>query len=466
MRKEGGERKTKMKRGYDIQQPEEASPADVQRVLQLLKQYNLIDEHRRFSSLLESANVQLIAKILSHLELRDLAIACRLSKHIRQICEKFHLIDRRFFSNKIWTFNRTDKIWEEQDITLRPGVRQIIGSSDFFLVLYKNSALDVWSRDYSTVPMSWNFERRLTFSPNEQIVSICPILDVNFVSTDIQRIMAVTVSGTVITYNGPFTARFENFPFPNDVKVKSIVSSGNVQWGFRMALTDNGAVYTWGFNQNGVLGRTPDNIDNQANLPRLVEIPNNDRIVQIVCSHDYENAICLALGESGRVYGWGKSRPGMKVREFPQDIGIRSKILSIKFSQREAICLEEDGKTFGIWKPGNYAKVETVGEDVKEIIPHVPYPQHLVLDRNDGFVWKSNFDKDSEGILLPYPVSLYHISEFYIFALTAPYNHFSFPKIEAPCAVCGHAEPENFSYTPQGTHVLLCSQACHQRFFN
>lgn len=448
-----------MKRGYDIQQPEEASPADVQRVLQLLNPRN-----QRFSSLLENTNVQVIAKILSHLELKDLAIACRLSKRIQQICKQFHLIKRVAHSNDIYAFNSTSKKWLKQNIPVRSGVLQIIGSINFFLALYKNSQLEVWSRVIRKLP-SWKLERTLTFSPKDQIVSICPILNGD-VLTEIERIMAVTVSGTVITCGAPFTVRFENFPFPNDVKIKSVVSSGNVQRGFRMALTNNGAIYTWGFNQNGVLGRTPDDVDNQANVPRLVEIPDNDRIMQIACSHDHRNAICLALGESGRVYGWGKSRPGMKVREFPQDIGIGSKILSIKFSQREAICLEEDGETFGIWKPGNYAKVETVGKDVKEIIPHVPYPQHLVLDRNDGLLWKSNFDKDSEGISLPYPVSLYHISEFYIFALTAPYNHFSFPIIEAPCAVCGHAEPENFSYTPQGTHVLLCSQACHQRFFN
>ncbi|XP_039252770.1 RCC1 and BTB domain-containing protein 1-like isoform X2 [Styela clava] len=70
-----------------------------------------------------------------------------------------------------------------------------------------------------------------------------------------------------------------------------------------LAVTDNGEVYSWGYNGNGQLG-VGNNV-NQTNPCRIAAL-QNVVIVQVVCGY----AHTLALSDEGIVYGWGANSYG------------------------------------------------------------------------------------------------------------------------------------------------------------
>lgn len=70
-----------------------------------------------------------------------------------------------------------------------------------------------------------------------------------------------------------------------------------------LAVTDNGEVYSWGYNGNGQLG-VGNNV-NQTNPCRITAL-QNVVIVQVVCGY----AHTLALSDEGSLYGWGANSYG------------------------------------------------------------------------------------------------------------------------------------------------------------
>ncbi len=116
----------------------------------------------------------------------------------------------------------------------------------------------------------------------------------------------------------------QQITFPNDVKIKDIsaymnvaVNNGGPNYtkdgnsGFSIALTDDGNIYAWGYNDSGGLGLGKDAVENNiVNTPTLMEdrgeIPNGTNILKIYSGYMFT----IVLGDDNFLYGWGKNQQG------------------------------------------------------------------------------------------------------------------------------------------------------------
>ena len=165
-----------------------------------------------------------------------------------------------------------------------------------------------------------------------------------------------------------------------------------------LAVTQDGAVYSWGVNDNGALGRdtkwegglrdmddedSSDSEDGDSGMnplestPAKVDFPPNTKIVQVSAG----DSISLALTDDGQVYGWGcfrnqngimgfyqklfpmSSRRGPKpadsftfVQHTPTPYAELKKIVSIATGSNHAMALSQSGEVF-IWGCGEQSQL-------------------------------------------------------------------------------------------------------------
>ncbi len=74
---------------------------------------------------------------------------------------------------------------------------------------------------------------------------------------------------------------------------------------FSLALDSTGAIYSWGDNSKGQLGRTP-SATAPANQPERIEVPNDVRFLQVSAGDDY----AIAIDINHRLYSWGNNEKG------------------------------------------------------------------------------------------------------------------------------------------------------------
>jgi alpha-tubulin suppressor-like RCC1 family protein len=124
-----------------------------------------------------------------------------------------------------------------------------------------------------------------------------------------------------------------------------------------LALTEDGAVYSWGQNNFGQLGiwggvgvRTPILVDNFSNT----------RITAIHVGQDYS----LALSDEGRVYSWGKNEHGQLGNgttytgwtPTPIHIPRDERVVAIHGGTQHSLALTESGKVYG-WGGNRFGQV-------------------------------------------------------------------------------------------------------------
>lgn len=111
------------------------------------------------------------------------------------------------------------------------------------------------------------------------------------------------------------------------LQVKSIAAGG---W-HSMALTSQGDVYVWGWNESGQLGFPKETITMKA-LPIPLEISDDDHFIAISAGSRHS----MALSENGILFGWGWNKWGqlgldltVQVTDTPQVIPVDEKVKSI-----------------------------------------------------------------------------------------------------------------------------------------
>lgn len=124
-----------------------------------------------------------------------------------------------------------------------------------------------------------------------------------------------------------------------------------------LALDENGNMWTWGRNNNGLLGNGT-NLD--SSKPEKVIVEENIKFIDISTSNDTS----LALDENGNIWTWGKNLYGQlgdetiinSIKNLPSKIVVEEniKFLSISTCGGCSLALDENGN---IWACGkNYGK--------------------------------------------------------------------------------------------------------------
>ena len=123
-----------------------------------------------------------------------------------------------------------------------------------------------------------------------------------------------------------------------------------------IALTENGHLFTWGYNSHGRLGLGQ---SIAAPVPTRLCLPNNEVVVEVGCGQWHT----LALTASGKMYSWGWNRSGGVSKLLPENVwtpvdvlnedGLgRSKVVSIACTSFSSFALRSDGQ---VWAWGwNY----------------------------------------------------------------------------------------------------------------
>ena len=81
---------------------------------------------------------------------------------------------------------------------------------------------------------------------------------------------------------------------------------------YSLALTDEGKVYAWGYNNRGQLGLGNSGFDTQREIPTLIDYSNNDfnfldETIISIAAGEYHS---LAVTDQGKVYAWGYNFQG------------------------------------------------------------------------------------------------------------------------------------------------------------
>lgn len=134
------------------------------------------------------------------------------------------------------------------------------------------------------------------------------------------------------------------------IKIKK-VSSGPVSY-FFLAVSDEGKVYSWGFNQKGALGLG--DCQNRQN-PTLVKELDPYNIVSVATGRQHS----LFLTEEGDVFASGDNKSGQcgigkptELVKLPQRIDYAgSKIIQIACGDDFSLILNEDGEVFSFGHP-------------------------------------------------------------------------------------------------------------------
>ena len=122
---------------------------------------------------------------------------------------------------------------------------------------------------------------------------------------------------------------------------------------FSLAIDSNGKLYSWGDNSKGQLGRDP-TASAPANRPGRVNLPDDVYIAQASAGPDFS----IAIDRTGALYTWGNNSNGQLGRTLeglstaePAEVGIPDKSLKVGFvqvsaGQSHALALTENGRIY------------------------------------------------------------------------------------------------------------------------
>ncbi|BDR54059.1 hypothetical protein KIMH_01700 [Bombiscardovia apis] len=137
---------------------------------------------------------------------------------------------------------------------------------------------------------------------------------------------------------------------------------------FSLALSSDGQLYSWGYNNNGRLG--DGDITEHAD-PRPVSLPPGVSFTQIAAQHDY----AAAIGDDNNVYTWGSNVKGQlgtgdtTPRRQPTKITLpgSAKAASIATGESHTLALTTTGSAYA-WGNDGYGQLGT-GNSVDQLSP-------------------------------------------------------------------------------------------------
>ncbi|ORZ22527.1 regulator of chromosome condensation 1/beta-lactamase-inhibitor protein II [Absidia repens] len=135
----------------------------------------------------------------------------------------------------------------------------------------------------------------------------------------------------------------------DDKKVVDVACGGM----HSLAVTKDGQLYSWGCNDQRALGRS-----GEEYLPELVENKDNIKFVKIACG----DSVSMALSDSGKVYCWGTYRCAEGALGFSKDQAVQDipvlfeplssyNIVDIAAGTDHCLALTNTGRVFG-WGNG------------------------------------------------------------------------------------------------------------------
>ena len=139
---------------------------------------------------------------------------------------------------------------------------------------------------------------------------------------------------------------------------------------FSLALDSTGAIYSWGDNSKGQLGRTP-SATAPANQPERIEVPDDVRFLQVSAGDDY----AIAIDINHRLYSWGNNEKGQ--------LGYGN--------------LKSSSKPKLVWATINGVSIgSSEGTGVKEFVQVSAGLSHALALRSDGTVYSWGDDKSGQ----------------------------------------------------------------------
>ncbi|PST48912.1 hypothetical protein COO72_05230 [Bifidobacterium callitrichos] len=126
-----------------------------------------------------------------------------------------------------------------------------------------------------------------------------------------------------------------------------------------LAIGDNGNIYAWGWNKDGLLG--VDSTISVINAPRKVKTPEGIKFTQVSAGGDYHS---LAIGDDGNTYAWGANDTGQLGNNSTDDSTVPVKVTmpeGVKFTQVSAgwghsLAIGDDGNTYA-WGYNYYGQL-------------------------------------------------------------------------------------------------------------
>ncbi|RMF94922.1 MAG: hypothetical protein D6734_06760, partial [Candidatus Schekmanbacteria bacterium] len=160
---------------------------------------------------------------------------------------------------------------------------------------------------------------------------------------------------------------------PNDKSDDSITTTtqidSNNSWlevsggaWFSTALQNNGAIYTWGYNNHGQLGNNTSGEGTRADSPQ--PIITDTHFTNVYAGH----AQAIAIKDDGTLWGWGFNGKGSlgdgttEDKTTPTQLGTESDWHSIFVGYEHTLAIKEDG-TLWLWGRNDYGQI---GDGTKE----------------------------------------------------------------------------------------------------
>ena len=167
------------------------------------------------------------------------------------------------------------------------------------------------------MPLSANHSCILDQNPSQLF---CPAKMTKIVAS-IDHLIGVTEEGevyvwkmdpSIIQHSDDSPVKIDTRFLPRDIE--DISCGGSVANGtaFYLALSSSGAVYSWGDNGYGKLGRQG---DDECETPKIVDKLQGMRVVKIHCGGDF----CLVVCDNGTIYTWGRANHFRLGYSIPED---------------------------------------------------------------------------------------------------------------------------------------------------
>jgi alpha-tubulin suppressor-like RCC1 family protein len=150
---------------------------------------------------------------------------------------------------------------------------------------------------------------------------------------------------------GTFTSYLQNIPLLVESLIHERIVKVAAGYSFTLAVTEEGRVYGWGYNDKMQLG-----VGHRLNQeePQLIKLLGHERVVDVACGQQHS----LALTEQGQVYSWGLGVFGQLGHGVLSDEGVpliikeieSRKIIKISCGSHHSLILEENGQ---VWSFGS-----------------------------------------------------------------------------------------------------------------
>ncbi|KAB7494648.1 E3 ubiquitin-protein ligase HERC2, partial [Armadillidium nasatum] len=295
------------------------------------------------------------------------------------------------------------------------GIRSLACGEKFFIILTQNGRL--YSMPYAAEAQT---PQLIQGQPDEEVVKIA-------CHPDGKHSLALTFSGRVYSWgngaggrlgHGDQTSRSE----PMLIKglqdhVVVHISCGST---YSAAITQNGELFTWG---KGNYGRLGHGSSDDHYKPTLVSALKGEKVVDVACGGG--DAQTIAVTESGAVYSWGDGdygklgRGGSDCSKVPKLIDKLQDISRVFCGAQFTVALSHTGTTY-TWGKGENHRLGHGSEDHvrvpklvkglegKKVVKVAVGSMHVVVltDKNEMYVWGRNDQAqlgDSPNAAIPEP---------------------------------------------------------------